>query len=202
MSFDLNHVQVKYFDEDNEEVSVNSAEEYEELLKSAVKQGKQIQMNAYEIKLDKMENHSTKRTFENNELKGSQNKKIKKKEMKHSQLIKIIGPEMKVSQEIKRKVMPKDANQPKQNWQLPPVWFTEYMEMFKETFVRETVERICCDFFEKVNIQQRECDSSSDQTAYPIQVSEVHTTQINGYDWLMTCCNCQSRILGIRYQCR
>lgn len=201
MSFDLNHVQVKYFDEDNEEVSVNSAEEYEELLKSAVKQGKQIQMNAYEIKLDKMENHSTKRTFENNELKGSQNKKIKKKEMKHSQLIKIIGPEMKVSQEIKRKVMPKDANQPKQNWQLPPVWFTEYMEMFKETFVRETVERICCDFFEKVNIQQRECDSSSDQTAYPIQVSEVHTTQINGYDWLMTCCNCQSRILGIRYQC-
>lgn len=62
-------------------------------------------MNAYEIKLDKMENHSTKRTFENNELKGSQNKKIKKKEMKHSQLIKIIGPEMKVSQEIKRKVI-------------------------------------------------------------------------------------------------
>ncbi|XP_051894314.1 NBR1 autophagy cargo receptor a isoform X2 [Pristis pectinata] len=203
VSFDLNNVQMKYFDEDNEEVSVNSAEEYEELLKSAVKQGKQIQMNAYEVKLkDKMENHSAKRTFENNELKGSQNKKAKKKEMKHySQLAKVIGPEMKVSQEAKKKIMPKDANQTKENWQLPPVWFTEYMEMFKETFVREAVDRICCDFFEKMNIQQRVCNPSNGLVACPIQVPEVHTTQVNCYDWLMTCNNCQSRILGIRYQC-
>ncbi|XP_072105127.1 NBR1 autophagy cargo receptor a isoform X1 [Mobula birostris] len=201
--FDLNNVQIKYFDEDNEEVSINSAEEYEEFIKSAIKQGKQIQMNAYEIKLeDKMENHTSKRTFENNELKGSQNKKAKKKEMKHhSQLAKVVGPEMKVSQEPKKEVLPKDANQTEENWQLPPVWFTEYMEMFKETFVRETVDRICCNFFEKVNIEQRVRDFPSGLVACPTQVPEVQTTQVNCYDWLMTCSNCQSQILGIRYQC-
>ncbi|XP_069763447.1 NBR1 autophagy cargo receptor a isoform X2 [Narcine bancroftii] len=203
VSFDLNNVQMKYFDEDDEEVSVNSAEEYEELLKSAVKQGKQIQMNAYEVRLkDKMENHRAKRTFENNELKGTQNKKAKKKEMKHhSPLAKAIGSEMKFPQEAKRKVVPKNANLTEENWQLPPVWFTEYMNRFKENFVRETVDRICCDFFEKVNIQQRVPDSSNGLAACPIQVPEVHTTQINRYDWLIDCSNCQSRILGIRYQC-
>ncbi|XP_072927653.1 NBR1 autophagy cargo receptor a isoform X3 [Hemitrygon akajei] len=233
VSFDLNNVQIKYFDEDNEEVSINSAEEYEEFIKSAIKQGKQIQMNAYEINLkDKMENHTSKRTFENIELKGSQNKKAKKKEMKHhSQLAKVVGPEMKVSQEPKNKVLPKDANETKENWQLPPVWFTEYMEMlhlrqgikqsdtpdthyplpigvndriskqFKETFVRETVDRICCNFFEKVNIEQRVRHSPNGLVACPTQVPELQTTQVNCYDWLMTCSNCQSQIRGIRYQC-
>ncbi|XP_067825033.1 NBR1 autophagy cargo receptor a isoform X2 [Heptranchias perlo] len=204
VSFDLNNVQMKYFDEDNEEVSVNSAEEYEEVLKSAIKQGNQIQMNAYEVKQlkEKTESQCAKRTFENNELKESQNKKAKKKEMKHySQLAKAIGQDMKVSQEAKRKVMSKEVDQSKDNWRLPPVWFTGYMETFKDKFVRETVDRICCDFFEKVGIQQYERASSSALVTPPIQVPEVHTTQISYYDWLMACSNCQSRILGVRYQC-
>lgn len=49
-SFGLCNVQVKYFDEDNEEVSINSQEEYQEALKSAVKQGNQLQMNLYKVK--------------------------------------------------------------------------------------------------------------------------------------------------------
>uniref|UniRef100_UPI00398E8A87 NBR1 autophagy cargo receptor a isoform X2 n=1 Tax=Pristiophorus japonicus TaxID=55135 RepID=UPI00398E8A87 len=205
VSFDLNNVQMKYFDEDNEEVSVNSAEEYEEVLKSAVKQGNQIRMNAYEVKQlkEKTETQCGKRSFENNELKESQNKKAKKKELKYySQLAKTIGQDIKVSQEAKRNVMPKDADPSKDNWRLPPVWFTAYMETFKDKFVRETIDRICCDFFEKVSIQQQERDPSSALTAPPpIQVPEVHTTQISYHDWLMACSNCQSRILGIRYQC-
>ncbi|XP_041029238.1 NBR1 autophagy cargo receptor a isoform X4 [Carcharodon carcharias] len=203
VSFDLNNVQMKYFDEDNEEVSVNSAEEYEEVLKSAVKQGNRIRMNVYEVKhlKEKPESQCVKRTFENNELKESQNKKAKKKEMKHySQLAKSISQDMKVTEEAKRK-MSKDVDQSKNNWRLPPVWFTQYMETFKDKLVKETVDRICCDFFEKVNIQQQVRDPFSAPAAPPVQVPEAHTTQIGYYDWLMACSNCLSRILGVRYQC-
>ncbi|XP_072343372.1 NBR1 autophagy cargo receptor a isoform X2 [Scyliorhinus torazame] len=204
VSFDLSSVQLKYFDEDNEEVSVNSAEEYEEVLKSAVKQGNQIQMNVYEVKQqkEKTESQCAKRTFENNELKESQNKKAKKKEMKHhSQLVKFIGQDMMVTEETKRKVTPKVVELSNDSWRLPPVWFTQYMETFKDKFVKETVDQICCDFFEKMSIQQHVGDPFSAPAAAPVQVPEVHTTQIGYYDWLMACSNCLSRILGVRYQC-
>ncbi|KAB1264877.1 Next to BRCA1 gene 1 protein [Camelus dromedarius] len=48
VSFDLNTIQIKYLDEENEEVSINSQGEYEEALKMAVKQGNQLQMQVYE----------------------------------------------------------------------------------------------------------------------------------------------------------
>eukprot|EP00079_Xenopus_tropicalis_P018000 XP_004918694.1 PREDICTED: next to BRCA1 gene 1 protein isoform X3 [Xenopus tropicalis] len=48
VSYDLNGIQIKYIDEDNEEVSVNSQGEYEEALKIAVKQGGLLQMNIYD----------------------------------------------------------------------------------------------------------------------------------------------------------
>ncbi|XP_072417663.1 NBR1 autophagy cargo receptor a isoform X2 [Chiloscyllium punctatum] len=204
VSFDLNNMQMKYFDEDNEEVSVNSAEEYEEALKSAVKQGNQIQMNVYEVTQlkEKVESQCAKRTFENNEKKESQNKKAKKKEMKHySQLMKCIGQGMKVTEEAKGKVLSKNVDQSKENWRLPPVWFTRYMETFKEKLVNETVDRICCDFFEKVTIQQQVHDSFSTSAACTVQVPETCTTQIGYHDWLMACSNCLTRIIGIRYQC-
>ncbi|XP_078080108.1 NBR1 autophagy cargo receptor a isoform X2 [Mustelus asterias] len=204
VSFDLSNVQMKYFDEDNEEVSVNSAEEYEEVLKSAVKQGNQIQMNVYEVKQlkEKAESQCAKRTFENNELKVSQNKKAKKKEMKqYSQLAQFIGQDMKVKEEAKRKVMPKEVDIGKDNWRLPPVWFTQYMETFKDKFVKEAVDQICCNFFEKMSIHQHMGDPLNTPAAVPVQVPEAHTTQIGHYDWLMACSNCLSRILGVRYQC-
>ncbi|XP_048416441.1 NBR1 autophagy cargo receptor a isoform X3 [Stegostoma tigrinum] len=204
VSFDLNKVQMKYFDEDNEEVSVNSAEEYEEVLKSAIKQGNQIQMNVYEVKQlkEKMESQCAKRTFENNEQKESQNKKAKKKEIKHySQLAKCIGQGMKATEEAKVKVMSKDVDQSTENWRLPPVWFTRYMETFKDKLVNETVDRICCDFFEKVTIHQKVHDPFSASAACSVQVPEIHTTQIGYHDWLMACSNCLSRIIGVRFQC-
>uniref|UniRef100_A0A8D2LM52 Next to BRCA1 gene 1 protein n=1 Tax=Varanus komodoensis TaxID=61221 RepID=A0A8D2LM52_VARKO len=49
VSFDLNNIQIKYLDEDHDEISVNTAEEYEEALKIAVKQGSRLQMNVYEV---------------------------------------------------------------------------------------------------------------------------------------------------------
>nr|XP_030695977.1 next to BRCA1 gene 1 protein isoform X2 [Globicephala melas] len=48
VSFDLNTIQIKYLDEENEEVSINSQGEYEEALKMAVKQGNQLQMQVHE----------------------------------------------------------------------------------------------------------------------------------------------------------
>ncbi|GAA6095742.1 next to BRCA1 gene 1 protein isoform X1, partial [Tachysurus ichikawai] len=47
-SFGLCSLQLTYFDEENEEVSVNSQLEYEEALKSAARQGNRLQMNVYE----------------------------------------------------------------------------------------------------------------------------------------------------------
>eukprot|EP00064_Thunnus_orientalis_P006269 superscaffoldBa00000647_g6285 len=49
-SFGINHFQVKYFDEDNEEICINSQDEYEEAIKSAEKQGNQLHMNVYKMK--------------------------------------------------------------------------------------------------------------------------------------------------------
>uniref|UniRef100_A0A452VMN8 Next to BRCA1 gene 1 protein n=1 Tax=Ursus maritimus TaxID=29073 RepID=A0A452VMN8_URSMA len=48
VSFDLTTIQIKYLDEENEEVSINSQGEYEEALKMAVKQGNQLQMQVHE----------------------------------------------------------------------------------------------------------------------------------------------------------
>ncbi|KAM9657025.1 next to BRCA1 gene 1 protein isoform 8-T8 [Morphnus guianensis] len=130
VSFDLDNIQIKYIDEDDDEVSVNSKEEYEEALKQKL-------------------NHTRKgRTNEN-----------------------------------------------------PPEWFTSYLETFREQVVKETVEKLEQKLYEKLVHHSQPPDfSESSITAAP-PTSESQPGNGNQCDWLISCCNCQARIVGVRYQC-
>ncbi|XP_074892756.1 next to BRCA1 gene 1 protein isoform X5 [Buteo buteo] len=130
VSFDLDNIQIKYIDEDDDEVSVNSKEEYEEALKQKL-------------------NYTRKgRTNEN-----------------------------------------------------PPEWFTSYLETFREQVVKETVEKLEQKLYEKLVHHSQPPDfSESSITAAP-PTSESQPGNGNQCDWLISCCNCQARIVGVRYQC-
>ncbi|XP_042199293.1 next to BRCA1 gene 1 protein isoform X1 [Callorhinchus milii] len=206
VSFDLNNSQLKYIDEDNEEVSVNSQEEYQEALKRAAKQANHIQVNVYEGKQSQIrtESQSAKKMCENGDTQREcLNKKPKKKEMKpHSQLLKTIDQDAKVSQDCKRTVTPKDADHNEENWQLPPAWFTGYMETFKEKLVSETVDRICCEVFHESTSHRRWArEVSSVQEPSPLHPPLAQATRSSDFDWHMACSHCQSCIVGVRYQC-
>ncbi|NXR58837.1 NBR1 protein, partial [Rhadina sibilatrix] len=167
VSFDVDNIQIKYIDEDNDEVSVNSKDEYEEALKIAVKQGNQLQMNVYE------------------------------KNSSHALQL----HEKKV---IEKLVLLKDEKKPLLHYSItestnenPPEWFTSYLETFREQVVKETVERLEQKLYEKLvhhNQPPDFCESSVTAAPPPSESSRQ-------CDWLISCCNCQARIVGVRYQC-
>ncbi|XP_015426070.1 PREDICTED: next to BRCA1 gene 1 protein, partial [Myotis davidii] len=137
VSFDLNTIQIKYLDEENEEVSINSQGEYEEALKMAVKQGNQLQMQVHEgcRVVDEApppvlaEKPPVSRTG--------------KKPLAHySSLMRVLGSDMKTPEEPAPQqfpLAPSDADQPQDR---PPDWFTSYLETFREQVVKETVEKL------------------------------------------------------------
>ncbi|XP_052641557.1 next to BRCA1 gene 1 protein isoform X8 [Harpia harpyja] len=130
VSFDLDNIQIKYIDEDDDEVSVNSKEEYEEALKQKL-------------------NHTRKgRTNEN-----------------------------------------------------PPEWFTSYLETFREQVVKETVEKLEQKLYEKLVHHSQPPDFSETSITAAPPTSESQPGNGNQCDWLISCCNCQARIVGVRYQC-
>ncbi|NXO25287.1 NBR1 protein, partial [Cisticola juncidis] len=179
VSFDLDNIQIKYIDEENDEVSVNSKEEYEEALKIAVKQGNQLQMNAYE----KNSSHASQL---HEKIVKEKLKDEKKPLLHHSMLAQGLEEELKNNQELT-----KSTNEN------PPEWFTSYLETFREQVVKETVERLEQKLYEKLVHQSQPadfCESSVSEAAAPPESSSQ-------CDWLMSCCHCQARIVGVRYQC-
>ncbi|XP_061873213.1 next to BRCA1 gene 1 protein isoform X3 [Colius striatus] len=83
----------------------------------------------------------------------------------------------------------------------PPEWFTSYLETFREQVVKETVEKLEQKLYEKlVHHNQPQDFSESSVTAAP-PASENQVGNGNQCDWLISCCNCQARIVGVRYQC-
>ncbi|XP_041122288.1 NBR1 autophagy cargo receptor a isoform X2 [Polyodon spathula] len=197
ISFGLNNVQVKYFDEENEEVSINSQEEYEEAIKSAVKLGNQLHMNAYEIKgpvaRRVCESGTVKRDFE--VLKTG-----KKAIQNYSLLAKADGHKMMPTQD-KEMTMRNDIQLNKDDQQNPPLWFTTYMETFKDQVVKEAVEKICHEFTERFSIQPLQQGSSNEPAGVGIEVPEMSSISANASDWLIVCSSCQNKITGICYQC-
>ncbi|KAM9255027.1 next to BRCA1 gene 1 protein isoform 2-T2 [Cariama cristata] len=203
VSFDLGNIQIKYIDEDNDEVSVNSKEEYEEALKIAVKQGNQLQMNVYE------ENSSLKETSYSCSLQLHEKtvteklaliKDEKKPLLHYSMLAQGLEEDLKNEKEL--------TNQQKLNHtrtggtnENPPEWFTSYLETFREQVVKETVEKLEQKLYEKLVHHNKPPDfSGSSITAAP-PTSESQSGNGNQCDWLISCCNCQARIVGVRYQC-
>ncbi|XP_048172087.1 next to BRCA1 gene 1 protein isoform X3 [Corvus hawaiiensis] len=196
VSFDLDNIQIKYIDEDNDEVSVNSKEEYEEALKIAVKQGNQLQMNAYEKNSSRALQLHEKVVTEKLVL-----LKDEKKPLLHcSMLAQGLEEELKNDKEltIQQKLNQTRTESTNEN---PPEWFTSYLETFREQVVKETVERLEQKLYEKlVHCNQPPDFSESSITAAPPPL-ESPSGSSSQCDWLISCCNCQARIVGVRYQC-
>ncbi|XP_077481148.1 NBR1 autophagy cargo receptor a [Stigmatopora argus] len=136
-SFGINHFQVKYFDEDSEEISINSQEEYEEAIKSAEKQGNHLRMNVYKMKGQACGGPIK---TEVKELKGDL-----RPAPPYPSRVKTVDKSTQVTPE-RESVVPKDNKGAKAEDDPPPMWFRSYMEKFKDEVVKEVVERMCSDF--------------------------------------------------------
>ncbi|XP_040509311.1 next to BRCA1 gene 1 protein isoform X5 [Gallus gallus] len=85
--------------------------------------------------------------------------------------------------------------------QSPPEWFTSYLETFREQVVKETVEQLEQKLYEKLIHHNQSSDFSESSVTTAPPNSETQTKNGNQCDWLISCCNCQARIVGVRYQC-
>ncbi|XP_053116079.1 next to BRCA1 gene 1 protein isoform X2 [Hemicordylus capensis] len=189
VSFDLNDIQIKYLDEDHDEVSVNSAEEYEEALKIAVKQNNWLQMNVYEVsEAPSMSSQEAPEDLEKRPV-----PKDGRKPLSHySMLARTLGQDQGVERENEKN---QSDHQPSE---VPPEWFTSYLERFRAQVVQETVEMVEQKLSEKLILSSQFPNSLSSSTHRP-PTSPI--MQGNPFDWLLSCSNCQAPIVGIRYQC-
>ncbi|XP_036051540.1 next to BRCA1 gene 1 protein isoform X3 [Onychomys torridus] len=184
VSFDLNTIQIKYLDEENEEVSINSQGEYEEALKMAnIKQGNQLQMQVHEgcYVVDE--------AFPQIVVEKKVAAKTGKKPLAHySSLVRVLGSDMKTTEEPAAQpcpLAPCDTDQPHDK---PPYWFTSYLETFREQVVKETVEKLEQRLREKLVLQK-----SASEVSMPVSKEQ--------FNWHMACTQCHKRIMGVRYQC-
>uniref|UniRef100_A0A8C0E973 Next to BRCA1 gene 1 protein n=1 Tax=Bubo bubo TaxID=30461 RepID=A0A8C0E973_BUBBB len=182
-----------------------SLEEYEEALKIAVKQGNQLQMNVYE------ENSSLKETSYSCSLQLHEKtvteklallKDEKKPLLHYSMLAQGLEEDLKNEKELTIQVGCRlNHTRTGRTNENPPEWFTSYLETFREQIVKETVEKLEQKLHEKLvhHSQPPDCSESSITAAPP--TSESQSGNGNPCDWLISCCNCQARIVGVRYQC-
>ncbi|XP_050183556.1 next to BRCA1 gene 1 protein isoform X1 [Myiozetetes cayanensis] len=196
VSFDLDNVQIKYMDEDNDEVSVNSKEEYEEALKIAVKQGNQLQMNAYEKNPACALQGPEKTVTEKLMLLKDEKKPL----LCYSMLAQGLQEELKNDKEltVQQKLNQTQTGSTSEN---PPEWFTSYLETFREQVVKETVEKLEQKLYEKLARCNQPPDFAEGSAAAAPAPPESPLGPGGPWDWLISCCNCQARIVGVRYQC-
>nr|XP_035157376.2 next to BRCA1 gene 1 protein isoform X4 [Callithrix jacchus] len=195
VSFDLNTIQIKYLDEENEEVSINSQGEYEEALKMAVKQGNQLQMQVHEGHHVVDEAPTP--------VVGAKRLAARagKKPLAHySSLVRVLGSDMKTPEEPAVQLFPPascDTDQPQDK---PPDWFTSYLETFREQVVKETVEKLEQKLHEKLVLQNPSLGSCPSEVSIPTSEETLFLPE-NQFSWHIACNNCQRRIVGVRYQC-
>lgn len=195
VSFDLSDIQIKYIDEENEEVSVNSQDEYEEALKIAVKQGGILQMIVY----DNNQQFQTTRSIKTPELGTATAVCAVKRSLAQCTLVPRSAEPERQNEETSTAIMEQSsATLDVVPSQFPPDWFIRYMDRFKEQIVHETVVKVTEVMKDRLS-QSPDwmSDSSSSSAPEPEQTSSLGSL----YDWLLACNNCKKRILGIRYQC-
>ncbi|NXN13496.1 NBR1 protein, partial [Indicator maculatus] len=179
VSFDLGNIQIKYIDEDNDEVKYLAPHPPKRSTKAwliAVKQGNQLQMNVYE---------------EDSYLKETSSPCS-------SQLCEKTGTEKLLLLEEKKSLQKLNYTREGRTNENPPEWFTSYLETFREQVVKETVEKLEQKLYEKlVHHSQPAAPSDSSVTAIP----GCQLGNGSQCDWLISCCSCQARIVGVRYQC-
>ncbi|XP_008592692.1 PREDICTED: next to BRCA1 gene 1 protein isoform X2 [Galeopterus variegatus] len=195
VSFDLNTIQIKYLDEENEEVSINSQGEYEEALKMAVKQGNQLQMQVHEG--HHVVDEAPRPVVAEKRLTA----RAGKKPLAHySSLVRVLGSDMKTPEEPAAQLFPLascDIDQPQDK---PPDWFTSYLETFREQVVKETVEKLEQKLREKLVLQNPPLGSCPSEVSMPISEETLFLPE-NQFSWHIACSSCQRRIVGVRYQC-
>ncbi|XP_037332211.2 next to BRCA1 gene 1 protein isoform X2 [Pungitius pungitius] len=138
-SFGLCSLQLTYFDEENEEVSINSQVDYEEALKSAVRQGNRLHMNVYETRGQPARGPTSKTS-------GTEPKKGFRPPQHCPALAQVVSRRVQAAVPEQGMVMLKEMKGTKEEDKTPPAWFTSYMEKFKDQVVREAVEKICREF--------------------------------------------------------
>ncbi|KAM5212950.1 next to BRCA1 gene 1 protein isoform 13-T47 [Hipposideros larvatus] len=195
VSFDLNTIQIKYLDEENEEVSINSQGEYEEALKMAVKQGNQLQMQVHEG-YHVVDEAPPPAVAEKQPV-----ARVGKKPLAHySSLVRVLGSDMKTPEEPAAQqfsLVPCDTDQPQDK---PPDWFTSYLETFREQVVKETVEKLEQKLHEKLVLQNPSLGSCPSEVSMPTSEETLFLPE-NQFNWHIVCSSCQRRIFGVRYQC-
>ncbi|CAH6776194.1 next to BRCA1 gene 1 protein isoform X2 [Phodopus roborovskii] len=196
VSFDLNAIQIKYLDEENEEVSINSQEEYEEALKMAnIKQGNQLQMQVHEGY------HVVDEEVPQIVVEKQVAARTGKKPLAHySSLVRVVGSDMKTTEEPAAQPCPIAPCDTDQLQDKPPDWFTSYLETFREQVVKETVEKLEQRLQEKLVLQKSPLGSSPSAVSMPVS-EETLFLQENQFSWHIACSHCQKRIIGVRYQC-
>ncbi|XP_056609430.1 next to BRCA1 gene 1 protein isoform X2 [Triplophysa dalaica] len=200
-SFGLCHLQLTYFDEENEEVSLNSQLEYEESLKSAARQGNRLQMNVYETR------GSTARVPGPGPPPGSgvglgqvkpgsvgEPKKGFRPPQYCPTLAQVVSRKVQAAVPEEGLVLVNEAKGGKVEDKTPPAWFTSYMEKFKDQVVREAVEKICREFSGQCCIHK--------PVEAETQIPEVTSSTLPGApSSAPACSSCRGQTAGGGYQC-
>ncbi|XP_039975731.1 next to BRCA1 gene 1 protein isoform X5 [Xiphias gladius] len=138
-SYGLCSLQLTYFDEENEEVSINSQVEYEEALKSAARQGNRLHMNVYETR-------GQPARVTTNKASGLEPKRGFRPPQHCPALAQVVSRKVQAAVPEQGILIMKEVKGTKEEDKTPPAWFTSYMEKFKDQVVREAVEKICREF--------------------------------------------------------
>uniref|UniRef100_A0A2K5XN77 NBR1 autophagy cargo receptor n=1 Tax=Mandrillus leucophaeus TaxID=9568 RepID=A0A2K5XN77_MANLE len=184
VSFDLNTIQIKYLDEENEEVK------YIMVLIMAVKQGNQLQMQVHEG--HHVVDEAPPPVVGAKRLAA----RAGKKPLAHySSLVRVLGSDMKTPEDPAVQSLPLapcDTDQPQDK---PPDWFTSYLETFREQVVKETVEKLEQKLHEKLVLQNPSLGSYPSEVSMPTSEETLFLPE-NQFSWHIACNNCQRRIVA------
>ncbi|XP_054614541.1 next to BRCA1 gene 1 protein isoform X3 [Dunckerocampus dactyliophorus] len=201
-SFSLSSLQLTYFDEDNEEVSINSQVEYEEALKSAARQGNRLHMNVYETRGHPARVSTSKAGV-------AEPKRGFRPPQQCPTLAQVVSRKVQAAVPEQGLVMMKEVKGTKEEDKTPPAWFTSYMEKFKDQVVREAVEKICREFSGQCCIHKPLSGggeggggSRGEAIAGAEVVPEVSSSTLPGAPSSSTpCSSCRGQTTGGGYQC-
>ncbi|XP_068580852.1 next to BRCA1 gene 1 protein isoform X2 [Cebidichthys violaceus] len=206
-SFGLCSLQLTYFDEENEEVSINSQVDYEEALKSAARQGNRLHMNVYETRGQPARVPTTKAS-------GTEPKRGFRPPQHCPALAQVVSRKVQAAVPEQGMVILKDMKGTKEEDKTPPAWFTSYMEKFKDQVVREAVEKICREFSGQCCIHKPLGGGGAGAGggggrgeavggAEAQQVPEVSSSTLPGAPSSSTppCSSCRGQTTGGGYQC-
>uniref|UniRef100_A0A672QUW5 Next to BRCA1 gene 1 protein-like n=1 Tax=Sinocyclocheilus grahami TaxID=75366 RepID=A0A672QUW5_SINGR len=190
-TFGLIHFQVKYFDEDNEEVCINCQDEYTEALKSAFKQANQLHINVYKMK-GQAEGGAVKAELK--ELKIDP-----RPAPPYRARVKMADKETQVTPE-RDSAVAKENKGMKTDEEAVPTWFKSYMDRFKDQVVREVVDRMCSEFSGQC-CTHRALDPPAEEPSTSGTQKATSSTTLRASSSTPNCSSCKGPATGGGYQC-